>query len=96
MYFNLPAAIEKFALIAEAMGERIEGMSLREAAFLAVEAVETLIDDCGIEDGLQGLGVSEDEFPTLARQAMTVARPLANNPRPVSQDDAIAIYREAM
>lgn len=96
MYFNLPATVEKFARIAEAMGESIEGMSLREAAFLAVEAVETLIDDCGIEGGLQRLGVSEDDFPELARQAMTVARPLANNPRPVSYDNAIAIYREAL
>ena len=96
MSFNMPAAIEKFAIIAEAMGEAIEGLSAREAAYLAIEAVEALIDDCGLDGGLGNLGISEDVFPELAEQAMTVARPLANNPRPVTKDDAVAIYRDAL
>jgi alcohol dehydrogenase len=34
-------------------------------------------------------------FPELAKVAMTVARPLANNPRKLTLDDAIEIYEEA-
>ena len=65
------------------------------AAGLAVGAVENLIDDCGIYDTLETLGIPEEDFPKLAEAAMTVARPLANNPRRVTAGDAIEIYSDA-
>ncbi|MBW2561479.1 MAG: iron-containing alcohol dehydrogenase, partial [Deltaproteobacteria bacterium] len=61
----------------------------------AVGAVEDLIDDCGIYDTLETLGIAEEDFPKLAQAAMTVARPLANNPRTVTEKDAIDIYNDA-
>ena len=95
MNFNLPGALEKFAVIAEVMGVSTEGLSLNEAAGMAVGAVEDLIDDCGIYDTLETMGIEEDDFPKLAKAAMTVARPLENNPRKVTEADAIAIYNDA-
>ena len=95
MNFNLPGALEKFAVIAEVMGEPTDDLSLNEAAGLAVGAVENLIDDCGIYDSLETLGIKEEDFPKLAEAAMTVARPLANNPCKVTKEDAIAIYNDA-
>lgn len=94
MEFNLPAALEKFAVIAAVMGEQTEDLPLRDAAYLAVEAVEALIEDCGIYTGLEDLGIPEDAFPELAEIAMTVARPLENNPRKVTVEDAIEIYEQ--
>ena len=96
MEYNLPGALEKFALVAEVMGENTEGLSVRDAAMLAVEAVDVLIEDCGIATGLEELGIPEEDFPEMARVAMTVARPLENNPRKVTLEDAIAIYRTAL
>lgn len=96
MEFNLPSALEKFAVVAEMMGEITEGLSIRDAAGLAVDAVELLIDDCGIKTCLSALGVSEEDLPTLARIAMTVQRPLENNPRKVSIQEAIDIYKEIL
>jgi len=95
MNFNLPGALEKFAVIAEIMSVPIDGLSLNEAAGMAVGAVEDLIDDCGIYDSLETLGIAEEDFPKLAQAAMTVARPLANNPRKVTEKDAIDIYNDA-
>ncbi|MDD5723045.1 MAG: iron-containing alcohol dehydrogenase [Syntrophales bacterium] len=95
MNFNLPGALEKFAIIAEVMGVPIEGLSLNEAAGMAVGAVEDLIDDCGIYETLEALGIAEEDFPKLAKAAMTVARPLANNPRKITEADAIEIYNDA-
>jgi alcohol dehydrogenase len=95
MAFNLPGALEKFAEVAEAMGECIDGLAVREAAYLAVDAVEALIEDCGIEASIQDFGVTEDDFPALADVAMTVARPLENNPRKMTKEDMIAIYAQA-
>jgi alcohol dehydrogenase len=96
MEFNLPGALEKFAIVAEMMGENTEGLSVRDAAMLAVEAVDALIEDCGIATSLEDLGIPEEDFPEMARVAMTVARPLDNNPRKVTLEDAIAIYRTAL
>ena len=78
------------------MGENTEGLSVRDAAMLAVEAVDVLIEDCGIATGLGELGIPEEDVPEMARVAMTVARPLENNPRKVTLEDAIAIYRTAL
>ncbi|MDX9820553.1 MAG: iron-containing alcohol dehydrogenase [Syntrophales bacterium] len=95
MSFNLPGALEKFAVVAEAMGEAVEDLPVREAAYLAVEAVEALIEDCGITKTLEDFGVSQDDFPEMAKVAMTVARPLANNPRKMTPEDAVEIYNGA-
>jgi alcohol dehydrogenase len=96
MEFNLPGALEKFAVVAELMGENTEGLSVRDAAMLAVEAVDVLIEDCDIATSLEELGIPEEDFPGMAKVAMTVARPLENNPRKVTLEDAIAIYRTAL
>jgi alcohol dehydrogenase len=95
MRFNLPSVIDKCATIAQVMGEYVEDISLRDAAELVVGSVEDLILDCTIYDSLETLGISREEFPELAKIAMTVARPLANNPRKVTVADAIEIYEDA-
>jgi len=94
MAFNLPGAQEKFVDIAEIMGEIVDDLPLREAAYLAVEAVEALIEDCGIFTTLEELEIPEADFPELAKVAMTVARPLANNPCKMTPEDMVEIYQE--
>jgi alcohol dehydrogenase class IV len=95
MAFNLPGNLEKFAVIAEVMGEIVDDLPLREAAWQAVEAVNALIEDCGIHETLADLDIPQDVFPELAKTAMTVARPLQNNPRKLTIEDAIEIYEDA-
>ena len=75
MAFNLPGAREKFVDIAENMGEKVDDLPIREAAYLAVAAVESLIEDCGVLTTLEELEIPEKDFPALAKAAMTVARP---------------------
>ena len=95
MAFNLPGALEKFVDIAEVMGEIVDDLPLREAAYLAVEAVEALIEDCGIMTTLEELEIPESDFSELAKVAMTVARPLANNPCRMTLEDMVELYQEA-
>ena len=95
MAFNLPGALEKFVDIAEVMGEIVDDLPLREAAYLAVEAVEALIEDCGIMTTLEELEIPETDFPELAKVAMTVARPLANNPCRMTLEEMVELYQEA-
>jgi len=93
--FNMIACPKLFADIAIAMGENIEGLSVIEAADLAMESIERLSKDVGIPLGLKELGVKEEDLPTLADNALKDACGLTN-PRIATKEDIIQIYKTAM
>lgn len=57
--YNQPAAVEKYADIAEAMGEDTRGMNPVQAADQAIDAVIRLAKDCGIPENFSQVG----EYP---------------------------------
>jgi alcohol dehydrogenase len=58
-----------------------------------ITAIEALIDHLGIPTRLRDMGVSKDILPTLAKAAMQQQRLLINNPRVITEDDALKIYK---
>lgn len=94
MEFNLPAAERHFAMIAKSMGEPVDGLPVRRAADAAVEAVSTLCSDIGIPCFLSDLGIPRSDISALADVALTVTRPVENNPRVLGKDEAIMIYEQ--
>lgn len=95
MSYNVIGCPEKYAVVAEVMGENTEGMSLKEAAQAAVDAVFSLNTEVGIPTCLEDLEIPRDKLPEMADIALTVARPVANNPRQPNRDQVIEIYEEA-
>jgi alcohol dehydrogenase len=93
--FNLIACPERFADIAVAMGEKVEGLSTIEAADMALEAIRRLSGDIGIPSGLKELGVKEEDMPILAENAMKDACGVTN-PRKATKEEIIQIYKNAM
>ncbi|GAW31291.1 iron-containing alcohol dehydrogenase [Carboxydocella sp. JDF658] len=93
--FNLIANPQRFADIAEAMGENIVGLSVRAAADKALEAIVQLSQDIGIPRGLTELGVKEEDIPVMAQNAMKDACSLTN-PRKATLEDVIQIYKNAL
>lgn len=93
--YNIIGSPEKFAAIAQIMGHETEGLSQREAAQLAVEAIHQLNADVGIPASLTALDIPSDKIPEMARIALTVTRPVENNPRRPTLEDVIAIYEAA-
>ena len=93
--FNIIACPEKFVDIAIALGENVEGLSVMEAADVALEAIENLSNDVGIPSGLKELGVKEEDLSTLADNALKDACGLTN-PRIATKEQIIAIYKNAM
>lgn len=94
MEFNMPAAIEKYGEIAKAMGVYKQGMTPDEAAQAAVDAVLELAVRVGIPQHLAELGIKEEDLPRLAEAAMAdVCTP--GNPRDVTYDDILALYKKA-
>jgi alcohol dehydrogenase class IV len=95
MKYNVVANLEKFAEVAKAMGERVEGLSLREAADRAVSAMAKLSEDVGIPASLKDVGVAQTDIPALAEEASKIDRLLNNNPRWLTVKEIEKIYRDA-
>ena len=93
--YNIIGNPEKFATIAEVMGQNVDKMTMREAAEAAVEAIYNLNQDVGIPATLAELKIPAKKIPEMARIALTVTRPVENNPRKPSLEDVIAIYESA-
>jgi alcohol dehydrogenase len=93
--FNMIAKMDRFANIATAMGENIDGLSVRDAAEKALTAIKTLSTDIGIPAGLGELGVKEEDLKIMAENAQKDACGLTN-PRCPKLDDVIEIYRNAI
>lgn len=95
MRYNLPGNPTKFASIAALMGKDVEGLSDREAAELAVEAVEELLTTVGISYRLRDYGIKESDIPKLVEGGMKFSRLFAVNPRDLTEADVRGIYEGA-
>jgi len=93
--YNLNANPERLGDIAEALGENIIGLSVRDAADVGIEAIEKLSKDIGIPSGLTELGVKEKDFEVMAKNAMKDACS-ATNPCTAKLEDVIQIFKNAM
>jgi choline dehydrogenase len=91
--YNVPAAPERYARIAQGLGVATDGMDVVEAAAAGVEEVYRLTDDVGIPT-MEELGFSVDEIPMLARIAFEDPQ-TQGNPRDVDVAGYEAIYRNA-
>ena len=93
--FNLLAKMERFVDIAIAMGENVEGLSVRDGAEKALDAIRVLSQDVGIPKGLKELGVKEEAFAVMAENAAKDACGFTN-PRMFKETDLVQIFKEAM
>jgi alcohol dehydrogenase len=93
--FNLIACPERFADIAAALGENIEGLSVTEAADKAIAAIRKLSASIGIPAGLKALNVKEEDLKIMAENAKKDACQLTN-PRKATLEQVIGIFKAAM
>ena len=93
MEFNYIGEPQKFARMAQALGEDIRGLSVWDAAEKAVEAVYRLTEDVEIPT-LQELGFKEEEIPMLADIAFKDPQNIGN-PRDLTLNSYVQIYRGA-
>jgi alcohol dehydrogenase class IV len=94
MAFNLPAATKRYADVAVALGCSREADDTVTAQ-KGIEKVKQLMLACGIPARLRDVDVPESAIANMARDAMKITRLLKNNPRPITEEDAVAIYKAA-
>ena len=96
MRFNAPSAKSLYAELAPIiMAEQFVAGSDEDVTDRLITWIETLIQKVSLPNRLRDCKVPEDFIGTLASDAMQQQRLLVNNPREVTEPDALAIYQAA-
>ncbi|MBB4040650.1 alcohol dehydrogenase class IV [Microvirga flocculans] len=90
--FNASACEAAYAELAPHAFPELEG---RATAMAFAGALASLCVKVGLPSRLRDVGIPHDAVPILAEDAMKQTRLLVNNPRPLTEKDARAIYEAA-
>lgn len=94
--FNAPDAASLYADIAvDAFPALAQEADAQQRCLSFIDALADLSRRLGMPTRLRDVGIGEQHLPKMAADAMKQQRLLVNNPRPVSEADALAIYRAA-
>ena len=85
------------SVVPERTAEVLDALDLRDSSDEAdiVARVSEWCVELGIEMRMSGLGVPEDDLRAMADEAHAIRRLLDNNPRDISRDEILALYRAA-
>jgi alcohol dehydrogenase class IV len=93
--FNAVTAPQPYAELAPYVFPDIAVYEGQERAAAFCDRLAELSRACGLQQSLREMGIAEDFLPRLASDAMNQTRLLVNNPRQLTEADALAIYRAA-
>lgn len=94
--FNMPEAEAEYAELAPIVFPELAGKAQADRALGLVEGLKALGPDLGMQTRLSEVGVSHNNLPMLAEDAMKQTRLLVNNPREMTYDAALKIYETAL
>ena len=84
MRFNAPNVSDRHVELAHAMGTED-----------VITAVKNLSKEVGTNRRMREFGVNQEDLPSMARVALQVTRLMNNNPRKMTEHDALSIYKKA-
>jgi alcohol dehydrogenase class IV len=94
--FNCPGHEEIYAEVAEALGEKVQGLSPEQAARKASDALLRIQEAMNVSPYLRDYGIKKEDLPSLALKAHEVGqRLMPMNIKEVQPEDAVAIFQEA-
>ena len=92
--YNIISNIDKFANMAEFLGENISGLSKRDAADKAIAALKKLSEDINIPSNIQELGAKKEDFELMAELALEDGNAISN-PIQGKKENIIRIFEAA-
>jgi alcohol dehydrogenase class IV len=81
--------------LAEIVKPVLRVTSPRDRARAFIDEMISIGQDCAVPGSLSAVGIGQDDLKKLAEDAMKQTRLLVNNPRPLTLEDAYAIYSAA-
>lgn len=94
--FNSLGCIDKLARLARYFQIPVINLNKYEITERVINAIERLVEDIRVPRHLSEYGVKESDIAELASGVMKIERLLNNNPRTVTQEDAVEIYKAAL
>jgi len=94
--FTAPACPEKHLKAAEALGVDISGAGPEDAGRILSERVIAFMKRLKIPNGLSAVGYTQDDIPRLVEGTLPQHRVIKLSPRPVTESDLHAVFRNAM
>ena len=94
--YNKIGNLDKYAGIAQAMGEDIKGLSAYQAAEKLVTRLMRLIEFLDIPAKISAYGVSKKDIPKLVAEGMKLSRLFVYNPRYPTEEDVKDIFTSAL
>jgi len=94
--FGRDQMIERLCILGENMKIARGDLQDGEYSKLIISEFYSLNRDLDIPDDLSVFGVKADDLSAMADEATSIKRLIENNPKPVTKDDALAIYRRLM
>ncbi|MFT7593885.1 MAG: alcohol dehydrogenase class IV [Paracoccaceae bacterium] len=94
--FNMPDAMAMYVELAPIIFPELAGKSDTKKADGLIEGFKKLGPELGMQSRLSEVGVSHNNLPLLATDAMKQERLLINNPREMTYDAALQIYTQAL
>lgn len=92
--WNIISNPQRFADIAELLGENIAELSVMEAADKSIEAMIRISEDVGIPTNIKSLGALPEDFDKMAENALKDGNAFSN-PRLGNKEDLIKLYQQA-
>lgn len=94
MEYSCPSSPSRFKRIAEALGEDVAGMDLKEGALKSLDAVKKLMAEIGLNMSLGKLGVKPEHLEWLAQNSLrTMSYAIGNSPRIPDAAEIAELYR---
>lgn len=92
--FNAPAAADRYAQIAAALGIATQGRAQQAVLAETAELLDALIAESGLPTRLREVGVPRDALPAIAELSLSDAA-MFTNPRQPTYDEALALLERA-
>lgn len=92
--FNLPSAGKLYAELAMYVGAPVVN-NVQQDSEAFIRRMAQIIASCQAPQRLRELGVSHSDLTSLATAAMAQTRLLVNNPRELTEENALELYQQA-
>ncbi len=97
MEYNVNEVPDRYAMVADAMGEEVTGKELYQEAQMAVEAVKAFKKKIGLTETLKQWGVPDDRESLMQTVELAAGdSQVGYNPRYVEEEDLLNFYLKAL